>query len=89
MWAMSTPAFADVVETACLKSPRDAANRPLCGCIQDVADLTLSKSDQRRAARFFTDPNEAQTVRQSDARRDEEFWDRYLKFGNYAQTYCS
>ena len=86
--SLSVPASAGVIERACLKSDRKAASRSLCGCIQDVADLTLSSADQRRAASFFTDPDRAQSVRQSSSRRDEQFWDRYRAFGNYAGTYC-
>ena len=82
-------AHATAIERACLKSDRQAANRSLCGCIQDVANLTLSTADQRRAAAFFTNPNRAQEVRQSGARRDEQFWDRYRAFGDYAKSYCS
>ena len=86
---IAVPAMADSIERACLKSDRKAANRSLCGCIQDIADLTLSQAEQRRAATFFTDPHKTQEVRQSDARRDEEFWLRYKSFGNQAKTYCS
>ena len=81
-------AQAEAIERACLKSDRKEANRMLCGCIQDVANLTLSNSEQRRAAGFFADPHKAQTTRQSDSRRDEVFWGRYQSFGKYAQEYC-
>ena len=86
---LASPAMADSIERACLKSDRKAANRSLCGCIQDIADLTLTQSEQRRAATFFSDPHKTQVVRQSDARRDEMFWKRYKTFGNQAKTYCS
>ena len=85
---LSGPAWADAIQNACMKSGRKAASRTLCGCIQDVADLTLSPTDQRRAATFFSDPHRTQEVRQSDARRDEQFWVRYKAFGGQAQTYC-
>ena len=76
------------IERACLGSDRAAANRALCGCIQDAADLTLSTKDQRRAASFFRDPHRAQEVRQSDRRSDEAFWGRYKQFGETAQSFC-
>lgn len=76
------------IERACLGSERASGNRALCGCIQDAADLTLSTSDQRRAAGFFRDPHQAQVVRQSDRRSDEVFWDRYKQFGEAAETFC-
>lgn len=76
------------IERACLGSDRAGGNRALCGCIQDAADLTLSTSDQRRAAGFFRDPHQAQVVRQSDRRSDEIFWDRYQQFGQAAESFC-
>jgi len=87
--ASAQPAAAAEIEKACIRSDRPAASRALCGCIQDVADLTLSQGDQRRAAKFFADPHKAQEVRQSDSRGDEAFWQRYRLFGEAAKTYCS
>lgn len=81
-------ASAGAVERACLSSDRKAANRNLCGCIQQVADLTLSNSDQRKAAGFFKDPQKAQDIRQSDNRSNEAFWKRYKSFGATASDYC-
>ena len=56
---------AQTIEQACLKSGRKAASRSLCGCVQKVADMTLSRSDQRKAVKFFADPQEAQDIRAS------------------------
>ncbi len=81
-------ATAGVIERACMKSDRPAANRTLCGCIQGVADATLTRSEQRRAAKFFSDPHMAQVVRQSDVASDEMFWKRYKAFGATASNYC-
>jgi len=77
------------IENACLGSDRGARAGAMCNCIQQVADMTLSGSDQRRAARFFKDPNEAQEVRVSKKTSDNEFWTRYRSFGTAAETYCS
>ena len=82
-------AGAGTIERACLKSDRKAASRALCGCIQSVADLTLTGSEQRKAAKFFRDPHLAQVTRQSDRPSDEVFWKRYKAFGATAETYCS
>ncbi|SHJ22475.1 hypothetical protein SAMN04488012_10643 [Palleronia salina] len=82
-------AQAGPIERACLQSDRQAANRALCGCIQQVANVTLDRRDQRMAARFFKDPHQAQVVRQSDNPRHETFWKRYRSFGASAETYCS
>jgi hypothetical protein len=77
------------IERACLGSDRRAANRQVCGCIQQVADMTLRGADQRKAARFFADPEEAQKVRMSKSDRDNEFWERYKAFGAAAESQCA
>ena len=82
--ALSAP-----IESACMKSGRQSANALLCGCIQDVADITLSRSDQRMAAKFFRDPHRAQEIRQSDRSSHEAFWKRYRNFGETAEAFCS
>lgn len=88
--AFTTPlAYAGPIESACLRSERAAANRAVCGCIQQVADMTLRGSDQRKAAKFFKDPHKAQEVRQSTSRSDNEFWARYKSFGEAAQVFCA
>jgi len=84
----SSTVFAGTIENACNRSDRDAANRQLCGCIQDVADLTLERGDQRLAASFFSDPHRAQEIRQSDRASHESFWRRYKNFGQTAEVYC-
>lgn len=88
--AMGTSAAnAGTIERACLSSGRRAANGAVCGCIQNVANKTLSWSDQRKAAKLFTEPHRAQELRQSDRSSDEKFWDRYRAFGSVAQNACS
>lgn len=82
-------AEAGTIERACITSGRSAATPALCGCIQDAANLTLSKSDQKKAAKFFSDPHEAQEVRQSKRASDDAFWDRYQSFGQTAATFCA
>lgn len=85
----SGSAFAGgVIERACLQSDRKAVSRSVCGCIQDAADDTLRSSDQRRAAKFFSNPEKAQEVKLSKSRSDDEFWDRYKAFGAAAQAMC-
>lgn len=73
---------------ACMAGGRDAANPQLCSCVQGVANQSLSARDQRRAARFFTDPDKAQETRTSDRSRDEAFWDRYRAFASRAEAIC-
>ena len=84
----AAPSFAGPVENACLKSER-RPNRQLCNCIQQVADMTLSGSDQRKAARFFKDPDQAQKVRMSKSDSDNAFWARYKSFGDTAEAFCA
>ena len=84
------PALAEAgaIERACIQSSRAQASFGLCGCIQRVADATLSGRDQRVAAKFFSDPHQAQVVRQSSKRSDSIFWQRYKQFGAVAESYC-
>lgn len=81
-------AYAGLIETACMKSGR-TGGLALCNCIQQVADITLSRSDQRQAAKFFSDPHQAQEIRQSDHSSHEAFWQRYKNFGATAEAYCA
>lgn len=73
---------------ACLASGRDAASRQLCGCIQAVADMSLSNRDQSLAASFYDDPHRAQEIRQSDRASDERFWRKYREYGETAEALC-
>ncbi len=83
------PASAGPIENACLRSDRPQATRALCRCIGSVASQTLTRSEQRRAARFFRDPQLAQDIRMSRSTRDNEFWARYRAFGAQAEARCS
>lgn len=85
----TAPANAGQIERACLRSDRDAANRALCACIQQVADMTLRGSDQRRAAAFFRDPDRAHETWMSKRDSDDAFWERYKAFGSTAEAYCA
>ena len=73
---------------ACIDANRSAATPALCSCVQQVANQTLSGSDQRRAAAFFSEPQLAQDTRQSDSWSDEAFWDRYKAFAARAEQIC-
>lgn len=86
--ASATMAGAGPIESACLRSDRGAGQRGLCGCIQQAADMTLGRSDQRRAAKFFKDPDLAHAVWVSKKPGDDAFWNRYRQFGSLAETYC-
>ena len=86
--AFASAANAGLIDRACLRSDTGNGSPGLCGCIQQVADMTLTRSDQRRAARFFTDPQRAQDVRASTSDADNAFWSRYTNFGTAAARYC-
>lgn len=87
--AMTAPlAMAGPIDSACVRSDRARGNAPLCGCIQQVANQSLSRSDQRRAANFFRNPHEAQEIRMSKSNADNAFWARYKAFAERAEAYC-
>lgn len=86
---MASAAAAGPIERACLSSGRDAANRSVCACIQQVADMTLRGTDQRKAAVFFRNPDKAQDTFLSKRNADDAFWERYKNFGATAEAYCA
>jgi hypothetical protein len=86
--ALAGPVAANTIERACEQSDRRAASRALCSCIQDVADQMLTRSDQRKGAKFFSDPQRAQDTRQSDNSSNESFWKKWKEFGTAAGNIC-
>jgi hypothetical protein len=89
MTADTAPGLAGgVIESACLKSDRTAANRTLCGCLQAVANAVLSSSHQRQGAEFFRDPHKSQDVRMSKRAADEQFWAHWERFAETSVQHC-
>ena len=82
-------ASAGPIQNACLQAGRQGASQTLCGCIQQVADITLQGADQRRAAAFFKNPDKAQAAHMSRTQGDDAFWQRYVIFGQQAEIACS
>ncbi len=80
-------AVAGPIENACMRA--DRGNRALCGCIQQVADMTLRGADQRKAATFFKDPDKAHDTWMSKRSSDDAFWERYKAFGATAEARCA
>ncbi len=76
------------ISQACLAANRSAATPALCSCVQQVANQSLSNSEQSRAAAFFSEPQLAQDTRQSDRSSDERFWQRYRAFSDLAAQIC-
>ncbi|MGJ8625963.1 MAG: hypothetical protein ACSHXB_03290 [Sulfitobacter sp.] len=77
------------IHRACVSANRKAATPSRCGCVQAVADQSLSASDQRRGAKMFKDPHKAQEVRQSDNPSNERFWLAWKAFGQNAAAACN
>jgi len=84
----AVPVQAGMISRACLKADRSAATPELCGCIQKVANSSLTYVERRKASKFFADPHMAQEIRQSDRVTDERFWKRYKAFGARAAKLC-
>ena len=73
---------------ACLAAGRKQATRQRCGCVQAVADLSLSRDEQRRGAAFFEDPQGLQDLRMSNSTVNAQFWDRWKSYGSQAENLC-
>ena len=79
---------AEVVKNACLSVERKRADLDTCKFIQVAADATLTVSDQKLAASIILNPEKSQEIRSSSRRSMEQFWERYVNFGELAETYC-
>ncbi|MEX0367644.1 MAG: hypothetical protein AB3N22_16355 [Ruegeria sp.] len=77
------------IYSACQQAGRQQASRARCGCVQAVANQSLNANDQRRGAGFFSDPQQAQDVRQSDNAMDERFWRRWKDYSESATRQCT
>lgn len=87
-WAAPAPTMAGAIEQACRQSNRSAASPGLCSCIDQVARRSLNSSEQRKVARWFDDPHQAQVVRQSSRSSDARLWERYRAFGDRVAQVC-
>lgn len=76
------------INSACLAQGRRDATRARCGCIQAVANQSLSRSQQQRSVRYFDDPGQLQEVRQSSSASNRAFWDAWKRFAETAETVC-
>lgn len=85
--AVPSAVYANPIEQACLASDR-SASRTLCSCIGAAAEATLTQSQMRQGARWFTDPQDAQDTRQSNRRRDEAMWSAWRTFSTLAEQRC-
>ena len=76
------------ISKACMASDRKARSRQLCGCVQAVANLSLSNRDQAIAASFYRDPQKSQDMRQSDNPNHERSWLKYKEYGQTSKELC-
>jgi len=86
LWLAGSAAVAGPIEKACLAAQR--GDTALCGCVQNVANMTLTAADQRLAAKFFTNPDKAEAVRMESSSSANAFWERYTVFGMQAEEAC-
>lgn len=83
------PVASGPISDTCLASDRKARSPALCGCIQAVANQTLSGAEQRRAIGFYRDPHDAQEVRTSQRPTDQRFWAAYKAYADRAERICA
>jgi len=78
------------IQKACQAQGRKQASRARCGCVQAVADWTLTARDQRRGASYFSDPQALQDVRQDQDSNpsNKRFWALWKEYGNQAAEFC-
>jgi hypothetical protein len=77
------------ISAACKSAGRKQATRSRCGCVQAVANQSLSRSEQIRGAAFFKDPQKAQDLRQSGGSANERFWKKWKAYGQEAARICT
>ena len=78
---------AGATESACLRSDR-SPGREACACAQSVADQTLSRGDQKIAARIIKDPDHFYKYYGSKNPRNQAFLERYRAWGTAAHEFC-
>ena len=76
------------ISKACTTSDRRDANKMVCGCIQSIANQSLTSADQKLAATFYDDPQKAQDVKMSKSSSHDAFWDRYKVYASRSERSC-
>lgn len=88
--ASSTTLYASgPIASACRAAGRKEASRARCGCVQAVANRSLSSSEQQRGVPFFNNPQRSQDVRQSGNSSNERFWKKWKTFSTQAGRMCT
>ena len=84
----TAPRVTGEVGLACLASGRSDASRALCGCIDRVAQQTLTSREQSTFASYFSDPEALQSMKLDDRPAAERLWARYDAFVDAARATC-
>jgi hypothetical protein len=77
------------IASACRAAGRKEASRARCGCVQAVANRSLSSSEQLRGMPFFNNPQRVQDLRKSDTASNKRFWRKWKEFGTQASRMCT
>lgn len=89
--SMTAPgqAFAwNVVEAACKVTGGPGASVEFCSCMQQVADLSLSLSEQKLAAYFLRNPARASRIGKANPAARKGFWQRFESFNLSTRRHC-
>ena len=86
--ACAAPAFAGPAQKACLATERSPGPR-VCACAQQVADQTLSRSDQHIAASIIREPELFVKYQKDSSRRAQGFLTRYRLWGERVEQHCA
>ncbi len=79
---------ASTPERACLTSDR-SPGQEVCSCVQQVADQTLSRRDQKLAAQIIGDPDKFREYQKSSNPSRKAFVERYRLWGSTSSEVCA
>ena len=74
--------------SACISDGRKSASQKRCGCVQAIANRTLSPAQAHRGVSLWSDPGRLQEIRQSDLASNERFWKAWSEFSAEALRVC-
>jgi hypothetical protein len=77
-----------VIEAACKITGGPGASLQFCTCMQQVADLSLSLTEQKLAAFFLRNPGEAGEIKRRNPAHHQTFWTRFESFSLSTRRHC-
>ncbi len=84
----AVPALAgNSIEAACRVNGGPTDRGAFCSCMQTVANMSLTQTDQRLAAFILRDPGRAGRMMKTVGAR-QDFWDRFDVFASATRTHC-